>query len=356
MAWKEARRGVKVGIDARKLNELGIGSYIRGLLGGLSRQRLDEEYVVLVPPTYREEVPESLEAYQLDLANHTITEIFRLGRLIEDLGIDVFHSPYVSLPHTKRPCVVNLHDAITQQFPSRNFFAAWYFAYMNRRAARHATRVITGTHAAKADIESVVGCKGEKIVVVPDAVDEIFFRRDIEPPANRNQYFLYVGGDGTHKNVAGLLRAFALVREHDPSFSLVLTGGRFARHGEHPNVTPTGFVTREELVSLYRGATAVVVPSWVEGFGLPVLEGMAAGTPVLTSMAAAVLEVSGDAALHADALSPRVFADAMLRIAADEPLRRRLIAAGEERARVFTWDECAYRTRQVYKEVASGRR
>ena len=162
------------------------------------------------------------------------------------------------------------------------------------------------------------------------------------------RYFLFVGNDKPHKNVARLVEAFASV----PGPQLVLVGGEFERFRNRDRVVLAGFVSSDQLAALYRGAIALLIPSLEEGFGLPALEAMACGTPVITSNSLALVEITGDAALHVDARSVAAIADAMTRVMRDETLRGSMIARGVERAAAFTWRRCAELTREIYRSIA----
>jgi alpha-1,3-rhamnosyl/mannosyltransferase len=141
------------------------------------------------------------------------------------------------------------------------------------------------------------------------------------------------------------------VREERPELSLLLTGAQFARFHDKSGVIASGFVSTRELAWLYRNAMALVMPSLDEGFGLPALEAMASGTAVITSKHPALVELTGSAALHAEATSVDEIAAAMGRVAADASLRDSLARSGIERAREFTWERCAIATRDVYARV-----
>src|SRR6185436_5510617 len=142
-------------------------------------------------------------------------------------------------------------------------------------------------------IVTTFGCEDGHVVVTPNGIDPRFTPGDAPP----SDYFLYAGNDKPHKNVDALVEAFARVRAARPDLRLVLAGAPFARFAQRDGVACVGFV--DDLVPLYRGALAVVVPSIEEGFGLPAAEAMACGTAVITSNAAALIEVTDDAALHA---------------------------------------------------------
>jgi glycosyltransferase involved in cell wall biosynthesis len=184
-------------------------------------------------------------------------------------------------------------------------------------------------------------------IVTYNGIDDVFRVSGSED----RSHFLFVGNDKPHKNIATLLDAFASVRAEMPQARLVLVGAAFNRLREREGIDARGFVPIETLASLYRSAIALVMPSIEEGFGLPAAEAMASGAAVITSNAASLVEITGDAAMHVDALDARALADAMLRVARDASLRDSLSARGVERAKLFTWMRCATLTRDVYRSV-----
>jgi glycosyltransferase involved in cell wall biosynthesis len=171
----------------------------------------------------------------------------------------------------------------------------------------------------------------DDVVITPNGIDEQFFESG-GMAAALHKYFLFVGNDKPHKNVSVAMEA-----AHRIGVELRQVGA--AR-----------FVSEDELASLYRGAIALVMPSREEGFGLPALEAMRCGTAVITSTAPALVEVTGDAALHV-APNAGAFADAMSRLMRDPSLRASFIARGASRAAQFTWSRCAAMTRDVYFEL-----
>jgi glycosyltransferase involved in cell wall biosynthesis len=223
---------------------------------------------------------------------------------------------------------------------------------MTRRALRKSERILTVTEAAKRAIVEMFGVDAARIVVTPNGVDPF-----AEGPAAHDlgRYFLFVGNDKPHKNVPRLLEGFAILRRKDPSLRLVLVGGEFTRHRAVDGVIATGFVTQERLAAIYRGAIALVMPSLEEGFGLPVVEAMACGTPVIAAEIPALVEVAGSAALLVDPHSAESIATAMEHV---DFMRAELVERGRARAAQFTWRRCAEQTREVYRSVArkSGRR
>ncbi|HJQ36093.1 MAG TPA: glycosyltransferase family 1 protein [Thermoanaerobaculia bacterium] len=341
---------MRVAIDCRKLTDFGIGTYIRGLIGELARMDGADETIAVVRKRDVGLVPAPIQTLVVDAANYRPREMWVVARAIERAGCDVFHAAHVNVPLTNVPTLSTIHDLIPFYFLAPYRPAYWYITLMTKRAARKSAIVLTVSEASKQDLVETLRLPPEKVVVTPNGIDEIFFQ-----PGSRNEsygrYILYAGNDYPHKNVGGVLGAFELLRRGDPSLRLVITGAAFRSLEGRDGVVRTGFVTIEELAALYRGAQAVLLPSFLEGFGLPALEAMATGTPVVTSSIPALLEVTGDAALHADPHSPEAIAAAVERILRDGALREELRHRGPEQARRFTWRRCAELTRQAYVDV-----
>lgn len=333
---------MRIAIDARKIADFGIGTYIRGLLQGLVSLGRGDEIVALVEPGTA--VPDDVEAFPLTSPHYSVRELFGIGRAAARSGAQVLHSPHYVTPFTPLPLVVTIHDLIHLHQPQRNPVAPLYARWMLRRAVRRADRVLTVSGAVRDELLAELRADAARIVVTPNGVDAW-----AAPSAPDGRYFLFTGNDKPHKNVDGLVAAFALVRREEPDARLVVAGAPFDRFAGAPGVELAGFVSDASLASLRAGATALVMPSHEEGFGLPAAEAMAAGTPVITSMAGALLEVTGDAALHADARDPRRLAEAMLRVLRDDVLRATLRERGRVRAREFSWRSCAEKTREAYE-------
>lgn len=340
---------MRVAIDARKISDFGIGTYIRGLLGGLEEIGGDDTYVVLAPAAARELVPRGFEHVVLDAPNYSVRELVVVAQAIQQARAEVFHAPHYVVPFTRCPTVVTIHDLIHIHQPMKNRLAPMYARIMLRRAVRKSARVLTVTSTVKAQIANELKCPTAKITVTPNGVDAIF--RADQPNRSPAHYFLFVGNDKPHKNVDRVVDAYAIVRESMPQSSLVLVGAPFRQFGGRDGVITPGLVTARELSSLYRNAIALVQPSLEEGFGLPALEAMSSGTAVITSHDPALVEITGGASLAVDPRSERAIATAMLQLVADDALRIDLATRGVERARRFTWRDCALETRRVYRET-----
>jgi len=337
---------MRIGIDGRKVGDFGIGTYIRGLLSALVALQGEERYVVFAPRSARKLLPAGVELVEFDAPHYSLREVLALGRAIDRADLDLFHAPHYVVPATRVPVVVTIHDLIHLHVRHRNPLALVYARTMLRRAVRKSRRVLTVSEAVQRDLIAELGCLPEQIVVAPNGIDARFTPDGPRP--RRPPYFLYAGNDKPHKNVDTLLEAFAAVRRERSGTGLVLAGAAFERFANRDGVERAGFVPDEELASLYRGALALVLPSDEEGFGLPAAEAMASGTAVITSRNPALVEVTGDAALHADGRDAAALAAAMLRIANDDALRAALGSLGIERARRFTWKRCAEITRAAY--------
>ena len=261
---------MRVGIDCRKIGDFGIGTYIRGLLHALADLG-GADYIAFGPREIAPMLPPGVEHAVVDAPKYSVRELFVIGR---NARIDVFHAPHYVVPFLRVPFVVTIHDLI--HLRHRNPAARAYARWMIGRAVRRSRAVLTVTEAVKRDIASAFG-QAEKITVTPNGVDPVFHPGGAKADG---RYFLFVGNEKPHKNVERLIAAAKSA------------GVELQRVGSKR------FVSNEELAALYRGAIALVLPSLDEGFGLPALEAMACGTAAITSNAPALVEITGDAAIH----------------------------------------------------------
>ena len=371
---------MRIAIDARKLRDYGIGTYVRNLLRQLARQDHATEYVVLcqepdcamvaeLGANFRA-VPERAGAYSM---REQLTVPLDLRRERANL----FHAPHYVLPPLT-PCraVVTIHDCIHLRFPqylpSRIGFA---YARASLWTATHrAARVITVSEASKRDILRYFRVPESRIEVIYNAIDDRYWEEPSDEEMDRVQqryqlnapFVLYAGNIKPHKNLERLIEAFHLLRQ-DQNFKdvqLLIIGDEISkyaslrravhRHKLHKYVRFFGFVPDQTLAALYRLAAVFVFPSLYEGFGLPPLEAMASGTPVITSNVSSLPEVVGDAALMIDPYDPAAIADAIRRVLDDAALRADLRLRGLAHAREFSWERSIRRVREIYSEVMQG--
>jgi glycosyltransferase involved in cell wall biosynthesis len=336
---------MRIGIDARKIADFGIGTYIRGLLGGLAERRRSEHYVVFAPASAAPLLPSLFEHVVVDAPHYSLRELVVLGGAIRRARLDLFHAPHYVLPATSCRTVVTIHDLIHLHVHHGNPLKPLYARAMLRRAVRKAAVVLTVSETVREELAAELAADRERVVVTPNGRDPRFTPGTSAAPRPR-PYVLYVGNDKPHKNVGTLVQAMESLATS--GVELVLAGAAFDAFAGRPGVIRLGFVGDEELLALYRGALALVMPSDEEGFGLPALEAMSCGTPVIVSTAGALVEVTGPAALHVDGRSAEALAAAMQRVMTDHQLRADMRAAGIERAATFTWSRCAAATRDAY--------
>ena len=284
--------------------------------------------------------------------------------MVVDAGYDVFHRPSQIYDQGaldrflgERRRVITYHDLISYRTPALFASADLHERYcaLSRQSLEAADAVIAVSEYARREIVDEFGLSADRVHAIHNGVDTAFFAA---PAAQRpwpRPYFLCVSSDYPHKNLSLLLRAYAWARTgHD----LLLTGHRTKAPGIYelgpdpaPGVHYLGEVDRSALPALYQHAEAFVYPSTYEGFGLPVLEAMAAGTPVICSRLTSLPEVAGDAALYLDELSMEELA---LRLREVASLRAHLIEAGRGRVKQFTWEKTAARTAGIYAQAARG--
>jgi glycosyltransferase involved in cell wall biosynthesis len=367
---------VRIGIDARKLHDFGIGTYIRNLLRQLSRLDRDTDFVVLCRPEDRESLAslgENFRAVVETAGNYSIAEQVKVPLALKREGVTLFHAPHYVLPPLVRcKSVVTIHDCIHLMFPQYlpNRIALGYARASISLAARRATRVLTVSESSKRDILRFVDTAPEKIDVIYNAYDERFGVEPREEDVVRvreryqlhDEFVLYAGNVKPHKNLARLIESFDLVRKRGlDQLKLVLIGDDISRysalrravhkHQLHKYVRFLGYLPEETLAVMYRLAGVFVFPSLYEGFGLPPLEAMASGTPVVTSNLSSLPEVAGDAAVLVDPYDPNAIADGIYRVLTDVALRRELRRKGLARAAQFSWEQSVRRVREIYSEV-----
>ena len=324
---------VVVDADVLGRRRTGEETYVRGLLGALAGRGFRIAAVTRHP----ELLPDRVEPLPLPARTTELRTAVGLPRLLRRVRPAVFHGSWALPPRLECPGVVTVHDlSFVEEASYMGLRETAIFRWAVPRAVRRAACVIAVSERTRADLARAYGADA---VVIPHGVDPEFAPGD-EP----DSYLLFVGAVEARKDpLAAAEAAYALGRP------LVVAGPRkderLARELEKRGAELRGYVRRDELVRLYRGAACLIFPSRHEGFGLPVLEAMACGTPVAAAPDPAVREVAGDAAVYADAAG---LADAVERALAE---RERLRIAGLERARRFSWDETGRRTAEVYRAV-----
>ncbi len=375
---------LRIVIDTRHLRDFGIGTYIRNLLGALSRLDAENRYILVAHPEDLGEL--SGLAPNFELAPYERRDTDPLDQLafpwyLRHFSADLFHIPLnvvsIAMPS---PYVVTIHDMSSLLFDQQRTLRKNFRRYQFRRGLLRAERVIAVSHATREDIEELFRVPSERISVVYNAPDPAFLEdspgpEQVQRVLERYQvdypFLLYAGTIRPQKNIPRLIEAFAVVRgrlEDHPVYRdlrLIIIGDEISRYPAvrraviqtrvEAVVRFLGFVPLDTLKVFYKTAAAFVFPSLYEGFGLPPLEAMACGTPVVTSNVSSLPEVAGDAALLVNPENVFDIAAGIREVLTNESLRAELIERGRRRARQFSWERTACQVLEIYREVAARR-
>jgi alpha-1,3-rhamnosyl/mannosyltransferase len=376
---------MRIGIDASLGSMLGTGTgrYATRLVQHLLALDRENEYVLYFRERDRGRNPlfpprEPRIRWRVTDAPLTLLRLhLNLPLWLRRDRVDVYHSLGFFLPLLWRgPSLVTIHDIHPVLFGQywRNLSTRTSYLALRAHiplALRQASCILTPSRYVKQSIRDRFRVPARRIAVTPHGVDQFF----LEPPTagelaaaearfGAAPFFLYVGVLAPHKNLTGLVRAFARLssRAGADGIRLIIVGkpsGRYRRAELVPlirslgltgRVILAGFVDDALLRALYRRALALVLPSFAEGFGLPLLEAMASGTPILTSLSTAMPEVAGNAALYVDPEDPGEIAAGLERLSGEPALRRRLAAIGATRALSFSWEQTAREVLSLYRE------
>lgn len=367
---------MRIGIDARlyRAERTGIGSYTAHLIQSFARLAAEDEFVLFT------DAPVPLPGVNfrnsvIDVRKRILWTLCFLPFRLRSERVDLFHGPANFEIPPAAPCrlVSTVHDLIPLHFPelvSRKF--ALLFRALMGRTLKNSDKVITDSEFSRQDILSRYPVPPEKVVVTPLAPHPRFNNAG-DPGADREicrkhglerPYLLFVGVFEPRKNIPFLVEAFNIFRRDcgaGREFQLALAGGKgyrgedivrkVLRRGPEPSVRLLGYVPDDELPALYRQAELFVFPSRYEGFGLPPLEAMACGVPVITSNTTSLPEVVGDAGVMIDPYDTGELVASMKRLLSDESHCHRLRQAGLQRATHFTWEGAAKETLKVYQGI-----
>ncbi|MDD5676514.1 MAG: glycosyltransferase family 1 protein [Kiritimatiellae bacterium] len=388
---------MKIGIDARWIfKELsGIGSYTRELIRHLAHLERTHTFVIYFnDPALRDRTvaetdlagAPNFSTRLLPFGLFSIRNQLRLPGLLAEDALDVFHSTNYMIPLRAFPrgrpgrirCVTTIHDLIPLMFPAfaprawkRRFFLL--YRWLMNEVAMRSDLVLTDSRSARDDVVSYLRLPPERVLAIPLGVEPRF------KPATRTdagatvwtpgsikakQTILWVGRADPYKNLVGLIEAFAALRkQYRLSVELRIVGPRDRRYPEASRraaslgvadaITWLGYLSDDDLVSEYQKADVFVQPSKYEGFGLPVLEAFACGTPVICSNKGSLPEVTGGAALIVQPQDMIGLTEAMRRVLTDSHLARDMSARGLKQAQKFTWEATARMTLEAYKKAAS---
>lgn len=368
----------------------GIGRYVTNLGSAIAAQLgTGERLTVLHRAEHSPRLPisEAVRAAPLEASPFSLAQQWAAPRLLRELNASVYHSPYYLMPYRPgAPTLLTVYDLIPlRQSRHSTARARLLFRWTTALALRAAAHVIAISEAARRDFVSEFGLPPDRITAIPLAADAAFRP---QPPAAvaafrarsglPERFMLYLGSNKPHKNLVRLVEAWAAARSAATAptspaggpgtgivdLGLVIAGAWDARYPEARRLAEAtagvgsilwlGPVPEDDLPALYSAASAFVFPSLFEGFGLPVLEAMACGTPVICSDVSSLPEVTGGAALLVDPADAGSLAAAIVRLAGDESLRQSLREKGLARAARLTWRNTAAETLAIYRAIARG--
>ena len=375
---------MKIAIDIRRMTEFGIGTYTRNVLRALGRLDRQSKYFLIGSPEKVKEIgslPPNFHTVPLLEPDSTFKGYFEFRTILKRLSVDLVHIPHLFWLPRSLPCpyVMTVHDVLEHMSRSKGFsgFRRSLHYQLTRRVLNGAARIFAVSKFSKSEVEKLFGISPERIEVVYNAIDQRFLNghatdADRQLIAERYlvtyPFLLYAGRISPHKNLVRSIEAFSALRgelEKEgrfPDLKLIIIGDDLSGHpdlrrtvirsGVPNDVRFFGFVPIDILRIFYDLAVAFIFPSLYEGFGLPPLEAMAHGTPVVTSNTSSLPEVVGKAAVLVNPENVFEIMRATHRVLVDDVLREKLKQRGYERAKHFSWDDSARRILKVYREVA----
>jgi len=349
-------------IDLRWIDSTGVGMYIQGILPGIVGKLEDISIVGLGDPSLRGRFAwaqaANVRLVDCPAGRYSMREQFELPRAIPP-GTDLFFSPYYTIPLGFRGrLAVTVHDMSHLVLPEivSNWKKRTYARLMYRAVRRRASLIFTVSQFTQSELLRLTrGPREDNIVATHLGIFPEWYNARDRPPLRQTPYFVYVGNIKPYKNIGRLVEAFLRVAQHISHDLVIIGQSEGLITGESPQffdlvrtagerIHLTGYVSHDELLSLVGHASALIMPSLYEGFGLPPLEAMAARVPAVVARAGSLPEVCGDAALYFDPTNVEEIANCLVAIASDPALCNRLVEAGSRRSRLFTWESCASRT------------
>ncbi|CAN5426155.1 glycosyltransferase family 1 protein [soil metagenome] len=361
----------KIVIDARELRT-SSGRYVERLLHYLQEvdSDLSHRYVVLLTPKDFDGWTPKSKRFEKVICRHkefTFGEQLGFAWQLYKLRANLVHFPFVQQPILYQKAVVTtIQDLTTLRFPnpSKNRLVFWFkqkiYRWVILIAARKSRHIITPTEFVKDDVAKFTRTNSRKITFTHEGADSVTAKPEELPELVDQQFIMYLGRPTPHKNLPRLIESFVELKQKHPELLLVLAGKtdsnykRIARDVKKqgiPDVIFTGYISDGQLRWLYEHCAAYIFPSLSEGFGLPGLEAMSCGAPVVSSNATCLPEVHGDAAQYFDPLDVADMAKAINAVLTKPELRKHLVVAGKRQVSKYSWRRMAEQTLAIYKDV-----
>ncbi|HXZ43100.1 MAG TPA: glycosyltransferase family 1 protein [Terriglobales bacterium] len=378
---------MKVAIDIRRITEFGVGTYTRNVLRALTRLDHSNQYFLIGSPQKVAEIgplPANFKTVSLLEPDTTVKGYFECRAVIKRLHCELVHIPHIFWMPRNLPCpyVITVHDLFEHMYGEHDHSGlrrSLHF-HLTRHVLQRAGRILAVSQFTKSEIEKLFGIPSRHIEVVYNAIDERFLRghasdADRQLLAERYlvtyPFLLYAGRISPHKNLVRIIEAFSALKTElekesmYPDLKLIIIGDELSKHpdlrrtvirsGVQNDVRFMGFVPIEMLRVFYDAAKIFVFPSLYEGFGLPPLEAMAHGTPVVTSNTSSLPEVVGNAAVLVNPENVFEIMRALHRVLLDQAVRDKIRQRGYEQVRKFSWDASAQRILEIYQTLVEKR-
>lgn len=371
---------MRIVIDGRMYRQSGIGRYVRNLINQLIKLDENNEYFILFLKDEYDSLVYHTEGFHKVLANvkwYGIGEQLELPKILIRLKPDLVHFPHFNVPILyKGKFIVTIHDLIHQHFNMERstthgpiMYKLKQFGYKKvfLNAVKNSKKILVPSSFVKEQLIKEWKVAKEKIIITHEAVDdkilsivskmnnekskELIKKFNVKCP-----YLFYVGNAHPHKNVEGLIKTFLKLKEKHKDLNLVLSGNdhffwkKIKIENQHEGIIYTGAITDKELVALYKNAKMFVMPSFEEGFGIPILEAMKCFCPVVSSNDGSLPEVGGDAAIYFDPYNKEDIVNKISEVLNDESLRKALISRGVRRTKLFSWQKLSRQTLEVYEK------
>lgn len=378
---------MKIGIDARFFSESGVGRYLRNLIENLKvLDKSNQYFIFLLPKDIKQfNQTKNFKKVEADFKWYGFAEQFNFPKLLKKYSLDLAHFPHFNVPiFYQGKFVVTIHDLIHQHHSMSRATTLNPFAFKIKQigykkvfksAAINSEKILVPSKSVKQLLTLEWKIQMEKIIVTEEAADDklITIARKISKQRSEEilkkfkimkPYLFYVGNAHPHKNVEGLINAFLKLKKKYVDLKLVLSGNdhyfwqrisklvadAIRKDQSYEEIIFTGFITDEELAVIYQHASLFVLPSFEEGFGIPILEAMALNCPVAASNTASLSEVGGKACLYFNPQDVSDMQDKIEKILEDEDLRSKLIEMGQKRVKLFSWKRLAEKTLEVYQK------
>lgn len=372
----------RIGIDARMMGKSqasGIGNYIQQIVSRIVLLDKEDQFFIFVKPENQDVLELNLPNVKKIVVNchwYSLCEQIKFLKLLNSLNLDLMHFPQFNVPLLyRKPMIVTIHDVTPLIFPGHKRSSKlrdFAFKTVFKRAVTASKIILAVSDYTKDEIPRFFKVNSDKIVVTKLGIENDFkseqnYAKIKEITARLNvtkPYLFFISAWRSHKNFDGLIKAFAILKkEYKQDWQLVLGGKEDPNYPAIRNlinnqeesvradiITP-GFISDDELPSVYQGSLAFILPSYLEGFGLIGLEAMASHAPVICSNTGSLPEIYGDAAVYFNPAHPEEMALKILQTVTNETTRTALVNKGLARLQLFNWDDTASQTLSAYRKI-----